>query len=297
MYRAMDSVFKLNQNAKREEETKSFANCSARPGGSQIIYIPGSRKHTEVDVHIDTNVSVPGSKDAKFFSCCSVLICILSTLILILAVRYQNSELCMMEQNIVVLKQQVELLTMTSDNLHENVVILQNRVNSLMHKLHNMVGDVSENYQDIDHSHAVENNLKDTAKLGYVMDMKNRSLYSDVVEHSDSLPTSVVSLPNNISVDIFGSMFADDIETSGTVQKSKLKNISDISIPRVMDISLSVDDFSSPEDDTTDEDVRLDRTKRSNRRGNQKSSGGHRGHLNNKRKNRGTMNLLEFQDA
>jgi hypothetical protein len=270
----MDRVLKLNKNAKHEEVTKSFANCVGRPGGTQTtVCVPVLRNCTTVDLQIDTNLSFPCSKTATIFSHCSIIICIFSVLCLVLVVRYQDSELSMMEQNIMVLKQQVEILAGKSDSLRQNVDILQDRVKSLTYKYRSRVGNV---------------------RFGNVMDEKNRSLYSRA-EHSDPSPTSTDLLRYDAS-DVLDSLVPDDIETSDILQELKLENINNSSISLVEDILPIGDGFLNHEDVATDEGVKVDRVKRSNRRGNQKPSEGHR-HLNNKRKNRGTLNFLAFQDA
>jgi hypothetical protein len=132
--------------------------------------------------------------------------------------------------------------------------------------------------------------LKDAVELENV-DLKNRTLSSSA-EDSDSLFIS----DNDTSVDTFGSIFTNDIETSGRLQELKLENVADSSQPHVMDILFEADDSSGHEYGET-EGMHMGRAKRSNRRGNEKASGGRRGHLNNKRKNGGTINLLAFQDA
>jgi hypothetical protein len=319
-YEARGNVFKLSQNAKLEEERKSPINYKSRPGTAKTICIPGSGKRTEVDLHIDTNVSISGSKGSQFFSCCSFVICILSTLFLILALRYQNVEIHIMEQNIMALNQKVEFLAVTSDRIRQNVAVLQDQVNSLMRKHQSIVGYMRANYQDTDHLHAVkdvpspelktvqisnfsllisdmldtDDNSENTVKLENVIDMKNRSLFSGA-ENSDSELMSVVPLPHGTSVEPFGSVLNDDIERSDSLQELKL-DVSDSSLPHVEDILFSPEDSSSQEN-VTGEGVRLERTKRSDRRGNQKSSGGRRGRPNSKRKKSGTMNLFAFQDA
>jgi uncharacterized protein YoxC len=264
----MDRLQKPNKNAKREEETKSFTNCTARPGGSQTtVSVSVPRNCTTVDLQIGTNLSILCSK-ATFFTNYIIITCIVCILSLVVVARYQSLELIVMEQNIMVLKQQVEILAGKSDSLRQNVDILQDRVKSLTYKCNSTVENVT--------------------------DMKSRSLYSSV-EHSDHLPTSTVSLPYDAS-DILDSVVPDNIETSDILQEFKLENINDSSVSPLMDILHTADDSLSHEDVATDEGVRVGRAKRSNRRGNQKPSEGHR-HLNNKRKNRGTLNFLAFQDA
>jgi hypothetical protein len=311
-YETTGSVFKLSENAKLEEQMKSPINYKSRPG---------SGKHTEVNLHIDTNVSVPGSKGAQFFSCCSFVISILSTLFLMLALTYQNVEYHMMEKNIMVLNQKEEFLALTSDSIRQNVAILQNQVNSLIRKHQSIVGYMHANYQDTGHLHAMkdvpspemktvqssdfnlimsdmldaDSSSEDTMKLENLKDVKNRSLFSSA-ENSDSELMSAVPLPHDTSADPFGSMLSDDIERSDSLQELKLDNFSDSSLPPVIDVLFSPEGSSSRED-MTDEGVRLERAKRSNRRGNQKPSGGQRGRPNNKRKKSGTMNLFAFQVA
>jgi hypothetical protein len=305
-----DSLFKPSQNAKLAEEKKSPTNYKTGPGAAHIICIPGTTKHTEVDLHIDTNVLIPGLKRVKFFSYCSYVMCILCTLFLILAMRYQNVELHMMEQHIMALNQKVELLTVTSDSIRQNVAILQGQVNSLMRKHQSIVRYVGTDYQDTGHLHA----MKDvpSPELKTVQGSNFNSINSDVldtdgssedtvklgnlIENSDYELTFAVPLPLDTSVDPFGPMLNDDIERSDSLQELKLDNISDSSLPQVMDILLSAEDSLSHEDDA-DEGVRLERAKRSNRRGNQKPSGGRHGRSNNKRKKSGTMNLFAYQDA
>jgi hypothetical protein len=314
-YETRGNVFKLSQNTKLEEEIKSPINYKSRPETKQTICIPGSGKHTEVDLHIDTNVSIPGSKSSQFFSCCSFVVCILSTLFLILALRYQHVEFHMMEQNIMVLNQKVEFLAVTSDSIRQNVAILQDQVNSLMRKHQSIVGYMRANYHDTGHLHAMKDvpspefktvqssnfsldmdgSSEDTVKLENLIDVKNRSLFSDA-ENSDSELMSAVLLPHDTSVEPFDSVLNDDIERSDSLQELKLDNVSDSSLPHVMDLLFSPEGLSTQED-MTDEGVRLERAKRSNRRGNQKPSGGRRGRPNSKRKKSGTMNLFAFQDA
>jgi hypothetical protein len=311
-------MYKTTDSVKLEEEMKSSTNYELRPGTTHTVYIPGSRKHTEVDLHIDTNVSIAGSKGAQFFSCCSFVICILSALFLILAMRYQTVELHMMKQNIMVLSQKVELLAVMSDGMHQSVAILQDQVNSLMRKHQSMVGYMHSNYQDTGRLRALkdvpspqlktvqnsnfsllkldvlntEGSSEDTVKLENLMDMKKRSLVSGA-ENSDSEFMSTVPLPHDTSVDPFGSILNDDIERSDSLQELKLDNVSDSSLPHVMDIMRSAEGSLSHQH-VTDEGVRRERAKRSNRRGNKKPSGGRRGCPNNKRKKSGTMNLFAF---
>ncbi|XP_023708091.1 uncharacterized protein LOC111864802 isoform X3 [Cryptotermes secundus] len=318
-YETRDSVFSLSQNAKLEEEMKTPINYKSKPGTTQTICIPGSGKYTEVDLHIDTNVSIPGSKGSQFFSSCSFAICILSTLFLILAQRYQSVEFHMMEQNIMILNQKVEFLAVTSDSIRQNVAILQDQVNSLIRKHQSIVEYMHANYQDTAHLHAVKDVLspelktvqgsdfsllmsdmldrdgssEDTLKLKNLVDVKNSSLFSGT-ENSDSELMSVVPVPHDTSFEPFGSMLNDGIERSDSVQELKL-DVSDSSIPHVMDILFSPGSSSSRKD-VTDDGVRLGRAKRSNRRGNQKPSGGRRGRPNNKRKKSGPF-VVHFKGA
>jgi hypothetical protein len=311
---------KLSQNAKHKEQTKLSADCSARPQGSQtIVWFPGSKRHTEVDVHIDTNVSIPVSKVAKLILGCSTAICILNILFVTAAMRYHNSELFLMKQNFMILNQKVELMAVTSHSLRRSIVILQDKMNGLMSTHCSVPGGVSVNYQGSEHSQEIEvvpgpdmkilvgNNfsllelddnilnigggLKDAVEMENVVDLGNRTLSSST-EYSDSLFISA----NHTSVDTFGSIFTNDIETSGRLQELKLENVTDSSQPRIVDILFQADDASGHEYGET-EGMNMGRAKRSNRRGNEKPSGGRRGHLNNKRKNGGTTNLLAFQDA
>ncbi|XP_021915953.1 uncharacterized protein LOC110828012 isoform X4 [Zootermopsis nevadensis] len=257
----MDRVLKLDKNAKREEVAKSFTNCVARPGGSQTtICVPVPKNCTVVDLQIDTNLSVPCFKTAAFFSHCSILFCIFSILSLVLLVRYQDSELTVMEQNIMALKQQVEILAEKSGSLNQEVDALQSTVRSLTYKYRSIVGNTT---------------------FVNVTDMINRSMYSGV-EHSNFLPTSTVSLPYDSS-DV--EYVVSDDETIHILQELKLENINNTSASP-LDILFRADGSSSREDVATGEGLRVDREKRSNRRGNHKPSEGRR-HLNNKRKNRG----------
>jgi len=180
-----------------------------------------------------------------------------------------------------------------------------------------MAGGVSANYQGSEHSQLMEaapstdlkflvgsnfslleldgnilntdGGLKDNVELENV-DLMNRTMSSSA-EGTDSQ----FSYANDTSVDTFGSIFTNDIETSGRLQEPKLENVTDISQRHVMDILFQADDSSGYEYDEK-EGMSMGRTKRSNRRGNERLSGGRR-HLNNKRKNGGTLNLLAFQDA
>ena len=305
---------KRNQNKKHEEETKLSTECSARPRGSQtIIWVPGSKKHAKVDVHVERNVSIPFSKVATLIMGCSTAVCILNVFFLTAAMRYDSPEVRMMKQNIMVLNHKVELMAMTSDSLHQSIVILQDKMNRLMSTHCNVAGGVSANYQGTEHSQKVNvapgpeltillgNNfslleidgdmldvgggLKGTVELENVVDVKNRTLSSSA-EVSDFLFFSA----NDTSVDTFGSIFTNYAETSGRLQELRLEDVTDSSQPYVMDIMLQADDSSSHEHGETD-GTSMGRAKRSNRRGNEKPSGGRR-HLNNKRKNGGTINFF-----
>jgi len=306
-----------NQNVRHKDQTKVFTDCSARPQGSQtIMWFPGSKKHTEVDIHIGTNVSIPVSKVVKLsIGCCTALF-ILNILFVAAAMRYQNSELSLMEQNVMVLNHKVELMAVTSDSLRQSIVLLQDRINTLIGTHCSMAGGASVNYQGSEHSQEMEvapstdlqflfgsnfsllglggnilnmdGGLKDNVELENV-DLMNRTIISSA-EGADSQ----FSYANDTSVDTFGSIFTNDIETSGRLQELKLENVTDISQRRVMDIVFQADDSSGYEYET--EGMSMGRAKRSNRRGNERLSGGRR-HLNNKRKNSGTLNLLAFQDA
>ncbi|XP_021915959.1 uncharacterized protein LOC110828012 isoform X10 [Zootermopsis nevadensis] len=239
----MDRVLKLDKNAKREEVAKSFTNCVARPGGSQTtICVPVPKNCTVVDLQIDTNLSVPCFKTAAFFSHCSILFCIFSILSLVLLVRYQDSELTVMEQNIMALKQQVEILAEKSGSLNQEVDALQSTVRSLTYKYRSIVGNTT---------------------FVNVTDMINRSMYSGV-EHSNFLPTSTVSLPYDSSVVDY--VVSDDVETIHILQELKLENINNTSASP-LDILFRADGSSSREDVATGEGLRVDREKRSNRRG------------------------------
>jgi hypothetical protein len=337
-------ALELNKNVKHEEEKKAFCNSITRSGESQTtVCIPMPRKCTEVDLYIDKNLSIQVSKTATFFSCCSIIICLLISLLLFLVVRYQNSELQMMEQNIMVLKRQVEILAGKSYSLgqnidiwalkrhvrilagesyilSQNIDILQDGVNSLMHKQFTTVNVIAHD-QDIQHSHGPEDvsnpemeteqgsnfvsleldsssntdaGLEDTVKSGNVIDVKNRSLYTSD-EHSDSLSTNAPLFAFG-TPDIMNSIFPANNVASLTSQELKLQNINDSSVPPDGEVLLSAVGSLSSEDVATDEGVRAGRAKRADRRGNQKPSGGRR-HLNSQRKNRGTMNFLAFQDA
>jgi hypothetical protein len=310
MCETTDSLFKPSQNAKLEEEKKLPTNYETRSGTAQIICIPGSRKHTEVDLHIDTNVLIPGLKRVKFFSCCSFVICILSTLFLILALRYQHVELLMMKQNIMVLNQKVEFLSGTSESIRQNVVILQGQVNSLIRKHQSIVQYMHTDYQDTGRLRAVVDVPSPELKTAEVSNFsllnsdmldiegspKDAVKLGNLIENSDYELMFAVPLPHDIPVDPFGPIVNDDIERSDSLQELKLDNISDSSLPQVMDIRLSAEGSSNHEDDEA-EGMRLERAKRSDRRGNQKPSGGQRGRSNSKRKKSGTMNLFAFQDA
>jgi len=308
----------LNQNAKHKDQTKLFTDCSARPQGSQtIMWFPGSKKHTEVDIHIDTNVSIPVSKVVKLSIGCCTALCIVNILFVTAAMRYQNSELSLMEQNVMVLNHKVELMAVTSDSLHQSIIMLQDRMNTLMSTRCSIAGGVSANYQGSEHSQEMEvapstdfkflvgsnfsllelggnvlnmdSGLKDNVELESV-DLMNRTISSSA-EGADSQ----FSYANDTSVDTFGSIFTNDIETSGRLQELKLENVTDISQRHDMDILFQADDSSGYAYAET-EGMSMGRTKRSNRRGNERLSGGRR-HLNNKRKNGGTLNLVAFQDA
>lgn len=308
----------LNQNAKHKDQTKLFTDCSARPQGSQtIMWFPGSKKHPEVDIHIDTNVSILVSKVVKLSIGCCTALCIVNILFVTAALRYQNSELSVMEQNVMILNHKVELMAVTSDSLRQSIVMLQERMNTVMNTHFSMEGGVSANYQGSEHSQEMEvapstnlkflvgsnfsllelggnilntdGGLKDSVELENV-DLMNRTL-SSIAEGADSQ----FSYANDTSVDTFGSIFTNNIETSDRLQELKLENVTDISQRHVMDILFQADDSSGYEYAET-EVMSMGRTKRSNRRGNERLSGGRR-HLNNKRKNGGTLNLLAFQDA
>jgi hypothetical protein len=227
----------------------------------------------------------------------------------------------MMEQNIMVLNQKVEFLAVTSNSIRQNVAILQDQVNSLMRKHQSIVGYMRANYQDTGHLHAMKDvpspelktvqssnfsllmsdmldtdgSSEDTVKLDNLIDVKNRSLFSGA-ENSGSELMSTVPLPHDTSAEPLGSMLNSGIERSDSLKELKLDSVNDSSLPHVVDILFSPEGSSSQED-VTDEGVRLERAKRSNRRGNQKSSGGRRGRPNSKRKKSGTMNLIAFQDA
>jgi len=308
----------LNQNAKHKDQTKLFTDCSARSQGPQtIMWFPGSKKHTEVDIHIDTNVSIPVSKVVKLTIGCCTALCILNILFVTAALRYQNSELSLMEQNVMVLNQKVELMAVTSDSLHQSIVMLQDRMSTLMSTQCSKAGGVSANYQGLEDSQEMEvapstdlkflagstfsllelggnilnmdGGLKDSVELENV-DLMNRTISSSA-EGADSQ----FSYANDTSVDTFGSIFTNDIETSDRLQELKLENVTDISQQHVMDILFEDVDSLGYEYYET-ESKRVGRAKRSNRRGNERLSGGRR-QLNNKRKNGGTLNLLAFQDA
>jgi hypothetical protein len=312
---------KLNQNAKYKDQTKLFTDCSARPRGSQtIMWFPGSKKHTEVDIHIDTNVSIPVSRVVKLSIGCCAAICILNILFVTAAMRYQNSELSLMEQNVMVLNHKVELMAVTADSLHQSIVILQEKMNTLMSTHCSMAGGVSANYQGSEHSQEMEvasstdlkilvgsnfsllelgdnilnmgGGLKDIVELENV-DLTNRTIRSSA-EGADSPFISA----NDTSVEMFGSLFTNDIETSGRLQELKLENVTNSSQHHVLDILFQADDSSGYEYGETEgiSMGSMGRAKRSNRRGNERLSGGRR-HLNNKIKNGGTINLLAFQDA
>lgn len=309
---------KLNQNAKHKDQAKLCTDCSARPRGSQtIMWFPGSKKHTEVDIHIDTNVLIPVSKVVKLSIGCCTAICILNILSVTAAVIYLTSELSLMEQNVMVLNHKVELMALTSDGLHQSIVMLQDKMNSLMNTHCSMAGGVNANFQGSEHSQEMEvapstdlkilvgsnfsllelggnilnmdGGLKDSFEQEN-MDLTNRSLSSSA-EGSDS----VFSSANDTSVDMLGSIFTSDIERSGGIQELKLENVTDSIQLRVMDKPFQADDSSDNEFGET-EGMSMRRAKRSNRRGNESLSGGRR-HLNKKRKNGGTMNLLAFQNA
>jgi hypothetical protein len=131
--------------------------------------------------------------------------------------------------------------------------------------------------------------LKDNVELENV-DLMNRTISS-----SGEGADSQFIYANDTSVDTLGSIFTNDTETSGRLQELKLENITDISQRYVMDVLFEADDSSGYGYDKT-EGMSMGRAKRSNRRGNERLSGGRR-HLNNKRKNGGTLNLLAFQVA
>lgn len=309
---------KLNQNAKHKDQTELFTDCSGRPQGSQtIIWFPGSKKHTEVDIHIDTNVSIPVSKVVKLSIGCCTAICILNILSVTAAMIYLISELSLMEQNVMVLNHKVELMALTSDGLHQSIVMLQDKMNSLMNTHCSMAEGVNENFQGSEHSQQIEVapstdlkilvgsnfslfelggnalNMDGGLKDNFVfenMDLMNRPLNSSA-EGVDS----VFSSANDTSVDMLGSIFTSDSETSGRMLELKLDNVTDSSQLGVMDIPFQADDSSDYEFGET-EGTNMRRAKRSNRRGNESLSGGRR-RLNKKRKNGGTMNLLAFQDA
>jgi hypothetical protein len=319
MCEGTDNVFKPRQNAKLEEGMKSPTNYKTKSGTTQIICIPGYRKHTEVDLHFDTNVLIPHSKGAKFFSCCSFIISILSTLFVILAMRYQTVERHLMEQNIMVLSQKVEFLALTSESIRQNVAVLQDQVNSLILKHQSTVGYMHTDYQNTVRSSAVKDvpspelktvkgsnfsilqavvldtdgSSEGAMKLGDLIDVKNRSSSSDA-ENSDYEHMFTVPLRDDTSVDPLAFILNNDTERSDSLQELKL-DISDSSL-HFMDDLLSAEGSSSGGEDA-DEGMRQERAKRSNRRGNQKPSGGQRGRSNKKRKKSGTMNLFAFQDG
>ena len=308
----------LNQNAKHKDQAKLFTDCSGRPQGSQtIMWFPGSKKHTEVDIHIDTNVSIPVSKLVKLSIGFCTALCILNILFVTAAMRYQNSELSLMEQNVMVLNHKVELMAVTSDSLRQSIVMLRDRMNTLMSTHCSMAGGVSVNYQGSEHSQEMEvapstdlkflvgsnfsllelggNLLNTDGGLKDNVELENVGLMNRTISSSGEGADSQFSYANDTSVDTFGSIFTNDTETSGRLQELKLENITDISQPYVMDALFEADDSSGYGYDET-EGMNMGRAKRSNRRGNERLSGGRR-HLNNKRKNGGTLNLLAFQVA
>ncbi|XP_069671387.1 uncharacterized protein [Periplaneta americana] len=172
------------------------------------VYIPAVRSYKEVDVHIDTNVTV---SRAKLFSNFSIVAYVLSTLLLVVALRQQSLRLCLLEQELLSMGQHVNTLTRQSNILAQRVLVLQDRL--------------------------------------------RRHTFS-----SQPVPASDVP-----------------VHTSATLQDNSDSTVPDLDVPYSANETLS----------QIDEGVRLDRTKRSNRRGNQKSSRGQRGHLHKRNKIRG----------
>jgi hypothetical protein len=216
----------------------------------------------------------------------------------------------MMKQNIMVLNQKLEFLTLTSDSICQNIAVLRSQVNNLMLKHQSVVRYVRTDYQDTGHLHAMKDvpspELKTEQGSNFslinsdVLDTDGSSedtvKLGNLIENSDYELTFSVPLPLDTSVDLFVPMLNDDIERSDSLQELKLDNVSDSSLPHIMDILLSAEG-SSRHEDVADEGVRQERAKRSNRRGNQKPLGGRRGRSNNKKKKSGTMNLFAYQDA
>ncbi|XP_069671388.1 uncharacterized protein [Periplaneta americana] len=152
------------------------------------VYIPAVRSYKEVDVHIDTNVTV---SRAKLFSNFSIVAYVLSTLLLVVALRQQSLRLCLLEQELLSMGQHVNTLTRQSNILAQRVLVLQDRL--------------------------------------------RRHTFS-----SQPVPASDVP-----------------VHTSATLQDNSDSTVPDLDVPYSANETLS----------QIDEGVRLDRTKRSNRRG------------------------------